>query len=59
MDTLIGELSAHGVFSRTADGVIFSRHMVGDEEAFAEGRKHSAKRWSKPRYPKADGMFSC
>jgi hypothetical protein len=47
--TLIGELEAHGVFSRTAEGVIFSRRMVRDEKTSEKGREYIAKRWNNER----------
>lgn len=42
---LLAELEEAGVFSRTEDGVIYSRRMVRDRERSEEGRKQVAKRW--------------
>ena len=42
---LLAELEAKGVFSRTPDGIIFSRRMVKDREVSQEGRGHVARRW--------------
>lgn len=44
---LIAELEENGVFSRTPEGVIFSRRMVKDAEQSAEGKAYAAKRWDK------------
>jgi len=43
--SLIGDLSANCVFSRTDAGVIFSRRMVRDAEESNKGRDHISKRW--------------
>lgn len=59
---LIGELEDAGVFSRTADGVIYSRRMVRDAAATEAGREAIEKRWGKDdkpnsgngRYPNRD-----
>jgi len=40
---LLGELEAAGVFSRTREGVAYSRRMVRDAKKFAMERKHGAK----------------
>ena len=42
----ITELDTSGVFSRTADGVIFSRKMVRDARKSAEQSARVKKRWS-------------
>lgn len=42
---LLAELEAKGVFSRTQEGIIFSRRMVKDSEVSQEGRDHVARRW--------------
>lgn len=42
---LIGDLSDNNVFSRDADGVIYSRRMVRDAEIAEEAREHVSKRW--------------
>ncbi|NBW77378.1 MAG: winged helix-turn-helix domain-containing protein [Sphingomonadaceae bacterium] len=42
---LMQELEDAGVFSRTDDGVIYSRRMVRDYEAAQAGREAIAKRW--------------
>ncbi len=39
------ELGERGVYSTTADGVIYSRRMVRDNERSEEGRGHIKKRW--------------
>ena len=44
---LLDELEAESVFSRTEDGVIYSRRMVRDKE-FSEGMKEIAKRGGNP-----------
>lgn len=41
----LDELEAAGVFSLTADGVIWSRRMVRDAEKSEEGREWVKKRW--------------
>lgn len=43
--SLIGDLSDNCVFSRDADGVIYSRRMVRDAEIAETSRQHIAKRW--------------
>lgn len=43
---LLAELEDAGVFSRTDQGVIFSRRMVRDAKLSEEGAKAVAKRWS-------------
>lgn len=43
---LLTELEEAGVFSRTAEGVIFSRRMVRDNERSEGGRAAIAKRWA-------------
>jgi hypothetical protein len=58
---LLSELEAANVFSRDADGCIFSRRMVADESQRAEGREHGLrggnpsltvnKRVNPPGYP--------
>jgi hypothetical protein len=45
--TLIGDLEENGVFSRDAEGVIYSRRMVRDAEIADDAREHIAKRWGK------------
>jgi hypothetical protein len=42
---LLSELEAAQVFSRTADGAIFSRRMKRDRARSEEGRKAVTKRW--------------
>lgn len=50
IQTALTELETRKVFSRSADGTIFSRRMVRDNEKSEEGREHISKRWptSKP-----------
>ena len=43
---LIAELERAGVFSRTAEGVIYSRRLVRDADLSAIGRDHAEKRWN-------------
>lgn len=40
---LLGELETAGVFSRTKDGVIYSRRMIRDEKKSAIARKNGGK----------------
>lgn len=40
---LLGELEAAGVFSRTKDGVIYSRRMIRDEKRSAISRNNGGK----------------
>lgn len=40
---LLGELETAGVFSRTKDGVIYSRRMIRDEKRSAMARKNGGK----------------
>lgn len=40
---LLGELESQGVFSRTRDGVIYSRRMIRDEKKSAMARKNGGK----------------
>lgn len=40
------ELEEAGVFSRTTEGIIYSRRMVRDTAASEAGREHIQKRWS-------------
>lgn len=49
--TLLAELEDAGVFSRNADGWIFSRRMVRDSEVSEAGREAIAKRWQKSEHP--------
>lgn len=42
---LMAELEDSGVFSRTDNGVIFSRRMVRDADKSEEGKYHISKRW--------------
>jgi len=57
IETLLDELAEADVFSRTDDGVIFSRRMVRDRDRSEEGRQWIEKRWkdkraaSKPKSP--------
>lgn len=44
---LLAELEDAGVFSRTADGVIYSRRMERDAKDSERGREAIAKRWAK------------
>ncbi len=44
---LLTELEEAGVFSRTAEGVIYSRRMVRDNDRSEEGKSAVAKRWGK------------
>lgn len=46
---LLVELEQAGVFSKTQEGVIFSRRMVRDHEASKAGRDHVEKRWATSR----------
>jgi hypothetical protein len=41
---LLAELEAAGVFSRTTDGIIYSRRMVRDAALSEQGREHARKR---------------
>ena len=41
----LAELETAGVFSRTQDGVIYSRRMVRDKEREQEGRESANRRW--------------
>jgi hypothetical protein len=43
--TLIAELESAGVFSRTEEGIIFSRRMIRDKERSDIGREWIKKRW--------------
>ena len=43
---LLAELEDCGVFSRTADGTIYSRRMVRDHQKSEEGRQAISKRWA-------------
>lgn len=47
------ELGTAGVFSRTSEGVIFSRRMVRDHERSLKGREDAGKRWGNGK-PNAD-----
>ncbi|MGZ2484309.1 hypothetical protein ACVITL_002832 [Rhizobium pisi] len=40
---LLGELESSGVFSRTKDGVIYSRRMIRDEKKSAVARKNGGR----------------
>ncbi|CAD7023235.1 hypothetical protein REJC140_00138 [Pseudorhizobium endolithicum] len=40
---LLGELESAGVFSRTRDGVIYSRRMIRDEKKSAVARKNGGR----------------
>lgn len=40
---LLGELESAGVFSRTKDGVIYSRRMIRDEKKSAVARKNGGR----------------
>ncbi len=42
---LIAELERAGVFSRTPEGVVYSRRLVRDDVAAQTGRAHIRKRW--------------
>lgn len=44
---LLAELEEAGVFSRTANGTIYSRRMVRDTEQADAGREAAEKRWNK------------
>ncbi len=48
---LIAELERAGVFSRTAEGVIYSRRLVRDADLSAIGRDHAEKRWNQRLAP--------
>lgn len=48
VDAHLGELEASGVFSRTSEGVIFSRKMVRDTRKSDEQRARVNARWSNP-----------
>jgi hypothetical protein len=43
---LIAELERAGVFSRTPEGVIYSRRLVRDAVLSETGRDHAEKRWN-------------
>lgn len=45
------ELERHGVFSRTAEGVPYSRRLVRDREMADVGRTFAEKRWSPTGLP--------
>lgn len=45
---LMLELEAAGVFSRTSDGIIYSRRMVRDGKLSDAGREAVARRWDQP-----------
>lgn len=57
-ETLLDELEAAGAFSRTDDGVIFSRRMVRDEEASLQGRENIAKRKDHVKASRVEGSNS-
>ena len=44
-EKLLSELETHRVFSRTDDGVIYSRRMVRDHRKSQQGQEAAAKRW--------------
>lgn len=46
VERLLLELAEAGVFSREADGTIYSRRMVRDAKASHEGREAVTKRWA-------------
>jgi hypothetical protein len=48
---LLAELEGKGVFSRTTEGIIFSRRMVRDAVASEEGAKNISKRWANGKNP--------
>ena len=48
---LVAELELAGVFSRTKDGVIFSRRMLRDDEASRSGREAVNRRWGQSNTP--------
>lgn len=48
---LLAELEEAGVFSRTPEGVVFSRRMVRDTEHAEAGREAVGKRWTKRDEP--------
>jgi hypothetical protein len=60
VERLLTELEAAGVFSRTADGVIFSRRMVNDERLRQVRAESGFKSLSNPKVPrpKGDGRIS-
>jgi hypothetical protein len=45
----LNELDGAGVFSRTAEGVVYSRRMVRDRERSTEGREAVQRRWAKAK----------
>jgi len=51
-EALLGELEAVGVFSRTPEGVIFSRRMVRDEELRQTRATGGFKSLNNPKVPK-------
>jgi len=48
---LLEELAEAGVFSRSPEGVIYSRRMVRDAAASDAGRAAITKRWERPAEP--------
>ncbi|HEV7455132.1 MAG TPA: hypothetical protein VGN96_00030 [Roseococcus sp.] len=52
---LLRELEANNVLARTPDGIIYSRRMVRDEAARAEGRFHASKAKASPPPPPPEG----
>lgn len=42
---LLDELEQNGVFSRTDEGVIYSRRMVRDHESYSSGVKNGRQGW--------------
>lgn len=54
---LLAELEKAGVFSRTANDVIYSRRMTKDFQASRTGKKAVEKRWAKTRNPTASEVI--
>lgn len=52
--SLLQELEEAGVFSRTHDGIIFSRRMLKDQEAAEHGREAISRRWGTSTKTKPD-----
>jgi hypothetical protein len=55
INQLLAELEVVGVFSRTPEGVIFSRRMVNDESKRQECAAHGVKSLLNPNVPKPKG----
>lgn len=55
MAALLRELEENNVLARTPAGIIYSRRMVRDEAARAQGREHAAKAKTPPTPPTPPG----